>query len=268
MPGRDLDLLRDAALAAGEIAGRYFRQAFDVRDKGDGQGPVTEADIEIDRMLRADLLAARPGYGWLSEETEDSAARLSRERVFIVDPIDGTRSFVNGDKTFAHSLAVAEAGRVVAACVHLPMRGLTYAAALGEGAFLNGEPLRGSRRAGIEAADVLAARPQLEPGLWPGGVPPVTRHFRSSLAYRLCLTAQGRFDGMVTLRDAWEWDIAAGDLICREAGVTITDRLGAALRFNNPVPKQAGVLAGGAAVHAGFLRHLVPTGLSNARPIP
>lgn len=268
MPERDLDLLRDAALAAGKIARRYVRDGFEVREKDDGQGPVTDADLAIDTMLRQELLASRPDYGWLSEETEDGAARLDQQRVFIVDPIDGTRSFVKGDKTFAHSLAVAEAGRVVAACVHLPMRGLTYAAALGQGAFLNGKKLTGSVRDAIEAADVLAARPQLDPGLWPGGVPPVTRHFRSSLAYRLCLIAEGRFDGMVTLRDAWEWDIAAGDLICREAGMTITDRLGTALRFNNPVPKQAGVLAGAAAVHAGFLRYLAPSGLSNAGLIP
>jgi len=256
LPGRDLDLLLDAALAAGEIAKRHFRGSFDVRDKGDGQGPVTEADLEIDRMLHGELLGARPDYGWLSEETEDDSARLNHERVFIVDPIDGTRSFVNGDKTFAHSLAIAVNGKVVAAVVHMPMRGFTYQAEIGGGAFLNNRPLSGSNKGEITEASVLAARPQLEPELWPGGVPPVTRHFRSSLAYRLCLTAEGRFDGMLTLRDAWEWDIAAGDLICQEAGSSITDKHGKALSFNNETPKQAGVLAGSAAVHAGLLAHL------------
>jgi myo-inositol-1(or 4)-monophosphatase len=256
LPVPDLDLLHDAALAAGDIAKRHFRSDFAVHDKGDGQGPVTEADLEIDRMLHAELLSSRPDYGWLSEETEDDSARLDRERVFIIDPIDGTRSFVNGDKTFAHSLAIAENGRVIAAVVHLPMLGLTYHAAIGQGAFLNGVAVQASQRAAIQDAAILAARPQLAPGLWPGGVPPVTRHFRSSLAYRLCLTADGQFDGMLTLRDAWEWDIAAGDLICREAGSTITDKTGNALRFNNPVPKQPGVLAASPAIHAGFLTHL------------
>ena len=256
MPGHDLDLLIDAALAAGEIAKRHFRGSFDVTDKGDGQGPVTEADLEIDRMLHAELLAARPDYGWLSEETEDDAARLKADRVFIIDPIDGTRSFVGGHKTFAHSLAIAENGVVIAAVVHLPMRGLTYQAALGRGAFLNGETMRESGRTELANAKVLAAKPQLDPDLWPGGPPPVERHFRSSLAYRLCLIAQGRFDGMVTLRDAWEWDVAAGDLICREAGAKSTDRFGTDLKFNNPSAMTSGVLAASPGVHSGFLAHL------------
>lgn len=256
MPERDLGLLKDAALAAGEIAARHFRDKPKVWEKGDGQGPVTEADLEIDQMLSSTLLGARPDYGWLSEETTDTTARLDRARVFIVDPIDGTRSFIDGSKTFAHSLAIAENGVVIAAVVHLPLKNLTYTAARGQGAFLNGVHLSQSGRTDIAQAKVLAARPQLAPELWPGGVPPIDRHFRPSLAYRLCLTAQGRFDGMLTLRDAWEWDIAAGELICREAGAIITDRAGGALQFNNPTPLHPGVLAGSPMVHAGFLRHL------------
>lgn len=256
MPGRDLDLLLDAAQAAGEIAKRHFRGSFEVTDKGGGQGPVTEADLEIDRMLHAELLAERADYGWLSEETEDDTARLDAERVFIIDPIDGTRAFVAGQKTFAHSLAIAEHGVVIAAVVHLPMRDFTYQAAVGQGAFLNGKPMRESGRKDLADARVLAAKPQLDPDLWPGGPPPVERHFRSSLAYRLCLIAQGRFDGMVTLRDAWEWDIAAGDLICREAGAKSTDRFGADLKFNNRSAMTSGVLAASPGVHSGFLAHL------------
>lgn len=256
MPGHDLDLLLDAAQAAGDIARRHFRGSFEITDKGSGQGPVTEADLEIDRMLYAELLGARPDYGWLSEETEDGAARLGKEKVFIIDPIDGTRSFVAGQKTFAHSLAIAENGVVTAAVVHLPMRDLTYQAEHGLGAFLNGAKMRESGRKDLSDARVLAAKPQLNPDLWPGGPPPVERHFRSSLAYRLCLIAQGRFDGMVTLRDAWEWDIAAGDLICREAGAKSTDRFGADLKFNNQSAKTSGVLAASPGVHSGFLVHL------------
>jgi hypothetical protein len=173
LPARDLALLTEAALAAGEIARRHFGRNPDVREKSDGQGPVSEADLEVDRMLFRTLGAARPDYGWLSEETEDSDVRLGRDRVFIVDPIDGTRAFVAGNRTFAHSLAIAERGRVIAAVVHLPLRDLTYSAALGGGARLNGQPMKASRRSAVPQARVLAARPQLEPGLWPKGVPPV-----------------------------------------------------------------------------------------------
>ena len=252
----DLALLTRAARAAGEIAARYFDRDQKVWDKGGGQGPVTEADLEIDRMLKERLLAARPGYGWLSEETEDDPRRLSCTRVFIVDPIDGTRAFVKGEKTFSHALAVAVNGQVVAGVVYLPLKGLCYCATLGRGATLNGKPIHHSRRTDLTGARVLTARHQFEPRLWPGGVPEIEHHFRSSLAYRLALVAEGRFDAMLTLRDAWEWDIAAGTLICAEAGVTITDRRNQPLSFNNAPPQQAGVLAASAALHAGFLRHL------------
>ncbi len=258
MPESDLTLLRDAALEAGRIATRYFRSDQQVWDKGGGQGPVSEADLEIDRMLKARLSAARPDYGWLSEETEDNDKRLSAERVFIIDPIDGTRAFVNGQTTFAHSLAVAERGRVVAAVVHLPLRELTYEAIPGGGAFLNGRKLAASKRSGLKGAHVLAPGKQMVPELWPGGLPEFERHFRSSLAYRLCLVAEGRFDAMLTLRDAWEWDIAAGTLICTEASATVSDRFGQALTFNTPGAQTPGVLAAGPAIHAGILAHIAP----------
>ena len=256
MPGSDLDLLIEAARAAGEIAARHFGQGPETWDKGGGHGPVTEADLEIDRMLRAELTAARPDYGWLSEETPDSAARLTAERLFIVDPIDGTRAFIDGQRSFAHSLAVVERGRTIAGAVYLPMRDLLYAAAAGDGATLNGAPISASTRDRLGGADVLAARPQMEPRLWPGGVPPVIRHHRPSLAYRMCLVAEGRFDAMVTLRDSWEWDIAAGSLIVAEAGGAATDRTGTAFAFNSERARQAGVLAGGPVVHAGLLARL------------
>ena len=258
MPVDDLSLLTDAAMAAGDIAKKYFRSDFDVVDKPGGQGPVTAADLEIDGMLKAELLAARPDFGWLSEETEDGVARLDTQKVFIVDPIDGTRAFVAGQKTFAHSLAIAENGTVVSAVVHLPMRELTYVAKVGHGAFLNGQRLELRSDQDIENAQILTAKPQLHPDLWPGGVPPVQPHFRSSLAYRLCLVAQGKFDGMITLKDAWEWDIAAGDLICREAGVVCTDKFGADLKFNVSSAKAAGVLAANPLIHAGLLHRLQP----------
>jgi myo-inositol-1(or 4)-monophosphatase len=258
LPAHDLDLLLDAAKEAGKIASRYFRQHFDVREKSDGQGPVTEADLAIDQMLRHELIAARPDYGWLSEETEDGRARLDCAHVFIVDPIDGTRSFVQGSTTFAHSLAVARNGVITAAVVYLPERDLMFQAQAGQGAMLNNEPIKASGRMVLEGATILAAKPQLNAEIWPGGVPPVERHFRSSLAYRMCLIAQGRFDAMVTLRDAWEWDIAAGDLICREAGVTSTDKNGSLLRFNNEGAQTAGVLAASPVIHTGLIAHLHP----------
>ena len=103
MPARDLDLLEETAREAGEIARSFWREDPQVWDKG-GDDPVSEADFAVDTHLKERLLAARPDYGWVSEETEDDMARLEADRVFIVDPIDGTRSFVAGEPTWAHSL--------------------------------------------------------------------------------------------------------------------------------------------------------------------
>ena len=114
MPARDLALLTEAAREAGRIALRYWRNSPQVWDKGGEHGPVTEADLAVNDMLKAKLLAARPDYGWLSEETPDSADRLAVDTVFIVDPIDGTRAFIAGEETFAHSLAVVQRGKVTA----------------------------------------------------------------------------------------------------------------------------------------------------------
>ena len=259
MPATDLPLLIDAALEAGKIATRYSGTTAQRWDKPDGAGPVTEADLAVNAMLEQRLPSARPGYGWLSEETEDSTARLTRDRVFVVDPIDGTRSFAEGSRTWAHSLAVAEGGEVTAAVIYLPQRDLLYAAAKGEGATLNGSAIRVSGVSDIKTAEILAAKPNLDPRHWlQGQVPEFKRVYRPSLAYRMATVGQGRFDGMLTLRPSWEWDIAAGDLVIREAGGICSDRLGQPLRFNNAHPRLNGVIAAGPALHDALRAQLDP----------
>ena len=256
MPGRDLDLLAGAARAAGDIAMRFWRQNPQVWDKGNDHGPVSEADLAVNDMLKLTLLAARPGYGWLSEETPDSAERLAAERVFIVDPIDGTRAFVAGEDNFAVSLAVAEAGRVVAGAVMMPAKNRLYTGETGGPARCNGVEIRAGTRADLVGSNLLATKANMEPSHWPGGVPDLKRSFRTSLAYRLCLAAEGRYDGMITFRDTWEWDIAAGSLICDCAGARVTDRAGAALRFNSPGAMTAGVIATNPALHSAIMARL------------
>ncbi len=255
MPATDLDLLHETALEAGEIARRFWREDPQVWDKG-GDDPVSEADFAVDTHLKQRLLAARPDYGWVSEETADDMSRLERERVFIVDPIDGTRAFVAGEKTWAHSLAIAEAGRIVAACVYLPVRDKLYLAREGNGATLNGASVKASARGELDGATVLSPKVSFRPEFWTAGPPPVERHFRPSLAYRMALVAEGRFDAMMTLRPAWEWDIAAGALLVAEAGGEVTDRRGRSLTFNSPARQTEGVVTAGGAVHAALLSGL------------
>lgn len=250
MPETDLSLLVDAALRAGDIAKGFFQKTPKSWDKADGAGPVTEADLAVNAMLEDRLRTARPDYGWLSEESTDDDARLSKEHVFIIDPIDGTRSFIEGAKTWAHSLAIARDGEVTAAVILLPMRDLLYTAERGNGAQLNGAPIAASAQSTLNAAQVLATKPTLDARHWQAGTPPdFKRHHRPSLAYRLALIAEGKFDAMLTLRPSWEWDIAAGALITTEAGGVISNKIGERLRFNGADPRLNGVVAAGAMLH-------------------
>ncbi len=249
MPETDLDLLIAAAQEAGKIASGYFKDDPQTWEKDGGAGPVTEADLAVDAMLRTELMASRPAYAWLSEETEDTPERLDADTVFIVDPIDGTRAFIEGSRTWSHSLAIAKGGVVTAAVVYLPMRDKLYAAAQGKGATLNGARVRVSENA-LNGATMLANKWNMNAEYWRAEVPPVERHFRSSIAYRMALIAEGKFDAMLTLRDSWEWDIAAGDLLIREAMGEVTDRRNIPLQFNNPHPQTKGVLAANGPLHA------------------
>ncbi len=256
MPERDLALLTDAARKAGEIAMRFWKKTPQVWDKGGGNDPVTEADLAVNDMLARTLRAARPDYGWLSEETEDSTARTDADHLFVIDPIDGTRAFIAGEEAFAHSLAVAHRGKVTAAVVYLPALDRLYTACDHGPALRDGEPILASRRDALPGATLLTSRAGLAPEHWPGGVPDVHRVFRTSLAYRLCLVAEGRYDAMLTLRDTWEWDVAAGTLIAERAGAVVSDRTGARLSFNARHPQLPGVIAAGPAVHGALMDKL------------
>ncbi|MEO0764460.1 MAG: 3'(2'),5'-bisphosphate nucleotidase CysQ [Pseudomonadota bacterium] len=258
MPAADLPLLVDAARMAGRVATSFTGPAARRWDKPGDAGPVTEADLAVNDLLASTLRTARPDYGWLSEETEDSDTRLGQDTVFIIDPIDGTRNFVEGGRTWAISIAVAHAGAVTAAAIYLPMHDKLYAAGLGTGATLNGAPIRASGAPMSPDSTVLAARPSFDDKNWIGRTPDMERHYRPSLAYRLALVGEGRFDGMLTLRPTWEWDIAAGALIVAQAGGKISDRAGAPLQFNNAHPTLNGVVAAGNALHGPLVDRLAP----------
>lgn len=257
----DLHLLEQAAREAGEIALRYWRRDQQIWDKAGGAGPVTEADLAVNAHLERVLRAARPDYGWLSEESPDDTARLAATHCFIVDPIDGTRAFIDGQNGFSHSLAIARGHEITAAVVHLPAQDLTYTAHETGAARLNGAVITASQH-GFEGADVLTGKPSLDPVHWRGVVPPLRRSFRPSLAWRLCLVAEGRFDAALSVRPAWEWDIAAGVLIARRAGCLASDLTGQPLRFNTPSRLGDGLIVATRALHDGMLAAMTP------RPTP
>lgn len=252
----DLKLLIDAAHASGDIARKFWKQSPETWNKDAGAGPVTEADLAIDTMLRNELCAERPDYGWLSEETTDTPERLNRDHVFIVDPIDGTRAFIEGSKTFAHSLAIAHNGRVTTAVVFLPMLDRLFVATSNMIASLNGRPIRASAPKPDQTPTMLTTKCNFNSDRWKNGPPPFERHFRASLAYRMCLIAEGRFDAMLTLRQTWEWDVAAGALIANRAGAMISDAKGHPPVFNNPNPQLNGMIAAASKLHSDICRRL------------
>lgn len=227
----DLALIREAARQAGELAHSYFGQSPEVWWKNEGRSPVSAADFAANDRLLAMLMTARPDYGWLSEETDDNSDRLRRDTVFVVDPIDGTRAFINGDERWCVSVAVVHHGRPVAGVLAAPALGEEYCAVAGGVATKNGEAIRVTSVRGEQL--VLAADEALVKRFEPPFRDEIhrVRHV-PSLAYRLAMVADGRLDGTVVKRDSHDWDLAAADLILQQAGGALTDLSGNRVTYN------------------------------------
>ena len=227
----DLALLKRAGEEAARLALTYYRRAPKVWVK-DGGWAVGEADIAVDRRLAELLLGERPGYGWLSEETADTDLRLGRERVFVVDPIDGTRSFIAGAKDWTVSLAIVEAGRPVVAVLVAPVLEATFTAVAGEGAFVDGRRLAASTVANLADARFASSRRYAGAVTVAAGTPARKPRFIGSLAYRIALVGAGEIDVAIAKPNARDWDLAAADLLVHEAGARLATLAGASLRYN------------------------------------
>ena len=197
-----------------------------------GGSPVTSADMAVDRFLKDRLGELFPDAGWLSEETADDDARLSRSRLLIVDPIDGTRAFLTGDPRWTVSIALVEAGVAVAGVVHAPALGETFVASLGGGARMNGGPIRASAFTALSGARVAGPRPLVERLATFLGTDFPAQAKIPSLAYRLALVAKGAFDLGLASINAHDWDIAGADILLAEAGARLCGADGARLVYN------------------------------------
>lgn len=237
----DLALILEAAREAGELARDLRARGLEVEYKA-GNSPVTNADLAADALLRERLGAARPDYGWLSEETADDPARLACRRLFVVDPIDGTRAFLNDRPWWAVSIAVVEDQRPIAGVVFAPEVGETYAARAGQGATLNGASIFNSAACVLEDC-AMAGDPRLFPHpSWPIPWPQMRVEQRNSTAYRMCLVASGAFDAAVAPVPKHDWDVAAADLIASEAGCFVGDHTGRGFSYNGPAPLQPSLI--------------------------
>jgi myo-inositol-1(or 4)-monophosphatase len=228
----DLILAKDAAIEAGGVILNYYKADYEIRDKG-YHNPVTTADHAADACLKDILMKARPEYGWLSEETVDSPDRLSKDRVWVVDPLDGTKEFIEGVPNFVVSVALVEKGEPIVGVLYNPVTKETFTAAKGEGAFLNGDPIRCSTKENLVDMVILNSRSETRRGLWK----PFDGTFRElkevgSVAYKLGLTAAGKADIFASLRPKNEWDICAGNCIINEAGGKLIDLHGNPRKYN------------------------------------
>ena len=229
----DLKLAINASLKAGEIIMQYYCDDYEIKEKG-YHNPVTTADNEADTYLKSTLMSARPQYGWLSEETVDSKNRLNKEKVWIVDPLDGTKEFIEGVPQFVVSIALVEKGIPVIGVLHNPVTKETFHAAKGGGAYLDQGQYRCSIKDSTRDMVILNSRSETRRGLWE----PYKKHFKElrpigSVAYKMGLTAIGKADIFATLRPKNEWDICAGTCLINEAGGKVINLNGKEITFNN-----------------------------------
>ena len=229
----DLKLAINASLKAGEIIMQYYCDDYEIKEKG-YHNPVTTADNKADSYLKSTLMSARPQYGWLSEETVDSKDRLNKERVWIVDPLDGTKEFIEGVPQFVVSIALVEKGIPIIGVLHNPVTKETFHAAKGEGAYLDENRYRCSIKDSTTDMVILNSRSETRRGLWE----PYKKHFKElqpigSVAYKMGLTAVGKADIFATLRPKNEWDICAGTCLINEAGGKVINLNGKEITFNN-----------------------------------
>jgi myo-inositol-1(or 4)-monophosphatase len=238
-----------AVREAGSLAMAKWRGDFAHWQKTPGEA-VSEVDLATNALLRERLYAIDSDAGWLSEETADSAERLLVSRVWVVDPIDGTRDFIRGRDGWCVSVALVEGGVPMIGILDAPARGDHWTAERGKGATRNGVTLRTPERTTLSGSRVPADQlPAVDSDLVAVPKP-------NSIALRIAMVAAGEADLLAALRWGHEWDIAAAALIASEAGATVTDALGRPLRFNSTKGEMFGILASSARIHAAALDRL------------
>lgn len=237
-----LQRIQKALEAARLVLSRFTAGAIEAEYKA-GHDPVTEADKVVDAALRKQLLL--DGEGWLSEESADDLSRLRQSRVWVVDPLDGTREFIAGIPEFCVSIALVEHGRAVAGGICNPATEETFIGSLRTGVSYNGRPARASQRRNLEGALALASRSEVKRGEWkPFENAPFKVEPMGSVAYKLARVSAGLADLTFTLTPKHEWDVAAGAALVESAGGFVRTLEHAALRCNNRNPLLSGLIAG------------------------
>jgi len=241
----ELEVLIHAIRVAGKEAARLAVTGFETTQKAD-RSPVTSADLAVNQILQSLLQSAFPADGWLSEESPDGPDRLQKTRVWVIDPIDGTKAFINREPEFCISAALIEGGRPIVAAIFNPSVDELYTATRGGGLYLNSKPMTPPALHN-ERPPIVAMSPwERDNGRFPSLGEMVTSRPMRSIAWALALTASGHIQGLVTLEPENEWDVAAGALLIEESGGRIYDRSGRPLAFNQITPRYQGTIASSA----------------------
>lgn len=257
-------LLIAAAKHAGEIARTHYElNASEVWNKTNNS-PVTDADLAVNDYLLKTLMKARPNYGWLSEETKDDGSRQSKKRVFVVDPIDGTRAFIKRKPHFVISVAVLDYGQPVAGAIYNPLTEEIYDAHSGGGAQLNGQDIKCKDAPQIADCDMIGYDFKFAALNWPK----MNVQARNSMAYRIALAASSQAHATVAFTPKSDWDLAAASIIASEAGAVITDRDGQPLKFNAHSVENSGVICAGPTLHPLLLDKVKAGKLAKTPPSP
>ena len=246
---RNLARIREALHRGAEALAPFTPGAIDAVVKKGGD-PVTEADLAVNSILRQVL--PEPGDGWLSEETADGEDRLARSRVWIVDPVDGTREFMAGIPEWCISIGLVEDGRPIAGGIYAPSTDQLVLGAVGHGVTLNGEPTAGWSTHDLKGALVLASRSEIRRGEWQRFfAAPISVRNVGSIAFKLGLVAAGLADATWTQVPKHEWDVAAGAALVLAAGGSVFGVDGEPVPFNQPDPLLSGFVATAPSIEAG-----------------
>ena len=249
---RARDVAREAALEAGAAIRNFYKDEYTVRDKGE-DNPLTDADLAADKILERHLRTAFPEFGWLSEETADTPARLEKSHVWIVDPLDGTREFTLGIPEFVVSVGLVIDGRAVVGVLYNPIKEQLFEGIVGQGATLNGEPIHVTDHGDLQGSKVVCSRTEMKKGWFDDFEEVLTPGPVGSVAYKFGLVAAGMAESTFTPRPRSEWDICGGVAIVEAAGGRCSDRTGAPYIFNRPKPLVDGVAVSNGHIHQAIL---------------
>jgi myo-inositol-1(or 4)-monophosphatase len=249
------NLVKDSILEAGKLALKWFKKDPEQWKKDDGS-LVSKADIEINDLFNKLLKNKNPEFGWLSEENEDDKSRLNKKITFVVDPLDGTKAFLEGKKEFSISVAIVKNGLPISGIVFSPSTDEIFEAEKNKGSWKNNKKVIISNYNRLEKCKMIAFKPMFSHPAWKEPWPKMDVENRNSIAYRMALVASGQYDAMMALNSKNDWDIAAGDLLISESGGIVTLHTNKKIIYNTENTKKPSVIGTNKAIHEKIIKRV------------